>query len=139
LPTAVLFPIFIKKKLGVKMKKKLFATLALLVCSLMVCLAIMADLTGKWTGAVQTPNGDFPVSYTFKVDGAKLTGTADSEQGSMPITDGKVDGANFSFGLDFNGTALKTTGKYFGDSIVINVDYQGTPLHGVLKRVVEKQ
>jgi hypothetical protein len=121
------------------MKKKLFTTFALVCGGLMVCLAVMADLTGKWTGAVKTPNGDFPVSYTFKVEGEKLTGTADSEQGSMPITDGKVNGTNFSFGLDFNGVALKTTGKYLGDSITIDVDYQGTPLHGVLKRVAEKK
>jgi hypothetical protein len=120
------------------MKKKLFTTLAIICCSVLVCLAVVADLTGKWTGAVAKPNGDYPVRYTFKVDGDKLTGTADSEAGSTPITDGKVNGTSFSFGLDFNGTPLKTTGKFYGDSILIDVDYQGTPLHGKLKRVAVK-
>jgi hypothetical protein len=104
-----------------------------------VCVAAFADLSGKWTGALQTPNGDFPINYTFKVDGNKLTGSADNEQGSLPINDGKIDGNNFSFSLDYNGTALKNTGKYYGDSITVDVDFNGTNLHGVLKRAPEKK
>ena len=36
------------------------------------CLA--ADVDGKWTGNMATPNGDVPVNFTFKADGATLTG-----------------------------------------------------------------
>ena len=38
---------------------------------------------GKWTGSVSTPNGDFPVSFNFKADGATLNGnvTMQSEKG----------------------------------------------------------
>ena len=121
------------------MKKRLFTTLALVGCTVLICLAAVADLTGKWTGAVRTPNGDFPLSYTFKVDGETLTGTAETQAGSTPITDGKISGNNFTFGLDFNGTALKNTGKFYGDSITVDVDYQGTMLHGLLKRVEDKK
>ncbi len=120
------------------MKIKLFTTLALVFGSALFCLAIVADLSGKWKGSLQTPNGDFPLGYTFKVDGDKLTGTADNDQGSIPITDGKISGNNFTFSLDYNGTPLKNVGKYYGDSITVDVDFQGTNLHGMLKRVVEK-
>jgi hypothetical protein len=120
------------------MKKRAFSTLALVLCSFLICLAVVADLTGKWSGAIKTANGDFPVSYNFKVDGDKLTGVAGAAGNSIPITDGKVDGVNFSFNLDFNGTMLKNTGKFYGDSISINVDYSGTNMHGTLKRVVDK-
>ena len=117
------------------MKKKLFTTLALICCTVLIGLAVVADLTGTWKGSVETPNGDYPVSYTFKVDGDKLTGTANGESGSVPIVDGKISGNNFSFGHDFNNVPLKITGKFMGDSISISVDYQGTPLPGKLKRV----
>src|SRR6476659_8700195 len=43
---------------------------------LVVCVtAYAADIDGTWTGTVQTPMGDFPVTFTFKADGAKLTGS----------------------------------------------------------------
>jgi hypothetical protein len=121
------------------MKKRLFSTLALVLCSFLICLAVVADLTGKWSGAIKTPNGDFPIKYTFKVEGDKLTGTADGADSSVPITEGKISGNNFTFNLDFNGTLLKNVGKFYGDSITIDVDYNGTNLHGMLKRVDEKK
>lgn len=121
------------------MKKRLFTTLALVCCTVLVSLAVIADLNGKWSGSVQTPNGDYPVNFTFKVDGDKLTGTAGVDAGAIPLTDGKVNGANFSFGMDFNGVPLKNTGKFYGDSITIDVDYQGTIMHGVCKRVADKK
>jgi hypothetical protein len=121
------------------MKKTMFITLMLTCCSILVCLAVAADLNGKWTGAVKTPNGDFPLSYTFTVDGGKLTGTAEAQNTSTAISDGKINGTDFSFNLDFNGTSLKNTGKYYGDSITVEVDYQGTMLHGLLKRDADKK
>ncbi|MES2278795.1 MAG: glycoside hydrolase [Bacteroidota bacterium] len=121
------------------MKKKLFSTIALVCCAFLICLAVVADLTGKWSGSLKTPNGDFPIKYTFKVEGEKLSGSADNDQGSLPISDGKISGNNFTFNLDFNGTLLKNVGKFYGDSITIDVDYNGTSLHGMLKRVEEKK
>jgi len=120
------------------MKKKIFSTATLVCICFFVCLAVVADLTGKWGGALKTPNGDLPVKYTFKVDGDKLTGSADSDQGSLPIADGKISGNNFTFTLDFNGTILKNVGKFYGDSVTIDIDYQGTNLHGLLKRIEDK-
>lgn len=121
------------------MKKRLFSTIALVCGAFLICLAVAADLTGKWSGAIKTPNGDFPVNYTFKVDGETLTGAATSAQGAIPITEGKISGNNFTFNLDFNGTTLKNVGKFYGDSITIDVEFQGTNMHGMLKRVEEKK
>ena len=49
-----------------------------------------ADITGTWTGTVKGPDGnEFPVSFTFKLDGATLTGTVQGPQGD-PIAIDKV-------------------------------------------------
>lgn len=121
------------------MRKKFLTTALLVVACVVVCLAIAADLNGKWGGSIKTPQGDFPVKYTFKVDGDKLTGSVDSDQGSLPISDGKINGADFTFSLDLNGTAIKSVGKYYGDSVVINSDFNGMALKGVLKRLPEEE
>jgi hypothetical protein len=70
--------------------------------------AMAADVDGKWAGTVSTPGGDFPVTFEFKADGTKLTGTTMSpDGGSVNIKDGKIDGNKISFGvsLDFGGMA----------------------------------
>jgi hypothetical protein len=60
--------------------------------------AFAADVTGKWTGSMQTPNGDFNLEFTFKQDGSTLTGSVQGPQGDpTPISDGKVDGDKLSF------------------------------------------
>jgi len=122
------------------MKRKIFITVAL-VCCFAVCFALVADLTGKWTGTLHAPDGnDYPLSYTFKVDGDKLTGTGDSPQGSVPITEGKVAGNDFSFTIDVGGVAVKTNGKLYAeaDSCGLDIDYQGNKMHATLKRSADK-
>ena len=44
---------------------KLFAVAVLLASA-----AFAAEVDGKWTGTMATPNGDVPVSFTFQADGA---------------------------------------------------------------------
>jgi hypothetical protein len=118
------------------MKMKFFSIAVLLVCSAMICFAVVADLTGKWTGNVKGPDGnDFPLTYVFKVDGSNLTGSLQSPQGELPISEGKINGADFSFKLDFNGTPIVNTGKYYGDSIGIDAEINGMKFHTGLKRV----
>ena len=76
--------------------------------------ALAADVDGKWTGNVSTPNGDLPVAFTFKADGAKLTGTTTGMDGmEVPIANGKIDGANISFSvtLDFGGMPFELSYK----------------------------
>jgi hypothetical protein len=122
------------------MKRKLFITAALL-CSFAVAFAAFADLNGNWAGSLTAPDGNqYPLNYTFKIDNDKLTGTGQSPQGAVDLTEGKVKGDSLSFAIDVNGVKVLNTGKYFsvGDSISLNVDYQGYKMHSTLKRAVDK-
>src|ERR1700733_3620728 len=101
--------------------------------------AFAAGVDGKWSGSVSTPGGDFPVAFTFKADGAKLTGTMQGMDGmDIPIADGKVDGANISFSvtLDFGGMPFKLAykGVVAADQIKLSGDAGGMPFELVVKK-----
>ncbi|WP_428329960.1 hypothetical protein [Mucilaginibacter sp.] len=116
------------------MKKRFFTTTALLCC-FVVCFAVIADITGKWSGSITTPDGqDLPVSYTFKVDGEKLTGEATSPGGTVTVDDGKIKDDTFSFKVTVQGNDYPHTGKVYADSIAMDVDFGGQKTHTVLKR-----
>ena len=82
------------------------------------------DVTGTWTGSIQMGDaggggGDgMQLSFTFKQDGATLTGSVNGGQGDpMPISNGKVDGDKISFTIDVNGTTITHEGTVNGDEI----------------------
>ena len=63
------------------MNKKILITAALLLC-FAAAFAWFADVNGKWTANLKTPDGnEFPLNYTLKSDGSVLTGTVESPQG----------------------------------------------------------
>jgi hypothetical protein len=69
---------------------------------LLATAAWAADVTGTWKGEVSSPDGNsFSLTYTFKQDGAKLTGTVLSPQGDdrLPLDNGKVEGDKISFSV----------------------------------------
>jgi hypothetical protein len=116
---------------------KLFSSAAAFL--LVAVSAFAADVDGKWSGSVSTPNGDFPVTFNFKADGAMLTGTmAGPDGGDIAIKDGMVDGVNISFWLsiDFGGNALKLTykGVVAAEEIKISGDADGMPFEFVVKK-----
>lgn len=116
---------------------RFFASAAALL--LLTVSAFAADVDGKWTGSVSTPNGDFPVSFNFKADGPMLNGSMAGPDGSdIAIKDGMVDGSNISFwlSLDFGGNALKLTykGVVASDQIKITGDAAGMPFEFVVKK-----
>ena len=116
------------------MKKRIFTSAALLCCFI-VCFALIADISGKWSGTIATPDGqDIPVTYNFKVDGEKLTGTADSPQGSVTIDDGKIKGDDFSFKVTVSGNDYPHTGKVYADSLAMNLDFGGQKVHFIVKK-----
>lgn len=101
----------------------------------MVCFAIVADITGKWSGTLATPDGqEIAVSYNFKVDGDKLTGTAESPQGTVTVDDGKIDGDKFSFKVNVSGTDYPHTGKIYADSLAMDIDFGGAKAHFIVKK-----
>lgn len=95
------------------------AAILLLVLSAVPTLA--ADASGAWTASWNTPMGVQNYTYTLKVEGAKLTGTAKSDNGETPLTDGKVEGDKITFveSLSFGGGAISInyTGIVNGDEI----------------------
>jgi len=119
------------------MKKKSLITTAL-VCLTLIVLAAVADLSGKWTASLKDPDGnDHTLHLVFKVDGAKLTGTAQSEGDPLNIEEGKVTGSDFSFKVtDPQGSVIPVYGKYVaqGDSVSLNFEENGAKFHVTLKR-----
>lgn len=69
------------------------------------------DLTGTWTTKFESQVGEQAYTYTFKVEGGKLTGHAKSNLGEGPITDGKVDKDMVTFveHLSYQGMMLDIT------------------------------
>jgi hypothetical protein len=101
--------------------------------------AFAADVDGKWTGNVSTPNGDIPVTFNFKAEGATLNGSmAGPDGGDIAIKDGMIDGPNISFwlSLDMGGNALKLTykGVVATDHIKISGEAAGMPFEFVVKK-----
>ncbi len=88
--------------------RKLLTICAGLAMMLSAATAMAADVTGTWTGQSTGPDGNsMQLSFTFKQDGAALTGTVQGPMGdAMAITNGKVDGDKFSFDVSFNGMTI---------------------------------
>ncbi|MBZ5580151.1 MAG: hypothetical protein LAP40_26630 [Acidobacteriia bacterium] len=106
---------------------------------LLAASAFAADVDGKWTGSVNTPNGDFPVTFQFKADRAALTGSMLGMDGNnIAIKDGKVDGANITFSvtLDFGGMpfTLNYKGVVSTDQIKLSGDAGGQAFELVVKK-----
>jgi hypothetical protein len=115
--------------------RKLTLTLCAILLLLSAGSALAADATGTWTGQFG-PDGGMTLTFHFKQDGAKLTGTVDPPQGGEPlqIADGKVDGNKVSFVLkvDFGGDSMKITheGTIEGDEMKLNTKMEGGPGNG---------
>lgn len=96
--------------------------------------SLAASLDGRWEGTFSTPNGDIQIAFTFKTDGAKLTGSVETPNGDTPITDGKIEGDNFSFKVPFNGATITHEGTISGDSIQMKVEGPWGTSNVTLKR-----
>jgi hypothetical protein len=69
-----------------------------------------ADVAGKWTAQVPGRDGQTrEATFTFTVDGEKLTGTVTNPMGDVQITDGTVKGDAIAFTtvMDFQGNQVK--------------------------------
>ena len=98
-----------------------------------------ADVDGRWAGSVAGPAGEFQVAFTFKADGATLTGSTVGFDGAeVPIKDGKIDGKNISYTVTFDFGGMPLVIAYKGvvspDEIKITGDFAGMPFEIVLKK-----
>jgi hypothetical protein len=119
--------------------KKLLCICAVLVMTFATLSARAADVSGSWKAEMKTPDGNsFQLSFTFKQDGVKLTGTIQGPQGDpIDISNGKVDGDKLSFDVTFNGMTISHAGTISGDEIKLTTksdqpDFPGSDL--TLKR-----
>jgi hypothetical protein len=121
------------------MKLRFVAALPILVLALAIS-AWATDIAGQWTATFNTQVGEQHYTYTFKVDGEKLTGTAKSDNGTVAIENGTVKGDDVSFveNLEYQGQKLVITyaGKISGDEIKFTRDVAGAAKEDlVAKRV----
>jgi hypothetical protein len=83
--------------------------------------AFGADFNGKWTASFDTQIGVQNYTYTFKVDGNKLTGMAKSQFGESAVEEGSINGDDISFveNLKFQDMPLRIEykGKLVGNEI----------------------
>ena len=124
-------------------KTKALRAAMLVVAMALLCTvpAVAADVDGKWSGTIAGPQGDVNMFFTFKADGAALTGSMTGMDGSeIAIKDGKVDGSNISFivALDFGGMpfTLSFKGVVSGVFIKLNGDVMGMLFELIVKKVV---
>ena len=107
---------------------------------LMTASAFAADIDGKWSGSLDTPNGAIAVGFNFKADGATLTGTTTGPDGTeTKIADGKVDGNKVTFNvtIDFGGMpfTIAYKGEVSGANLKLTLDFAGMPFDIALKKV----
>lgn len=112
--------------------------MAATIISAMTMVAFAADIDGKWTGEMQTPNGSRPVTFTFTSDGSTLNGSTSGRNGEVKISNGKIDGNNVSFDVvrEMNGNAMTThyTGTVSGSELKLKFQMRDQDRELVLKK-----
>jgi hypothetical protein len=112
---------------------KTFAAVLLILLGSMTAYAQKLD--GVWKGTRSGPNGDFELTFTFKVKGDSLGGEVASQMGSMPLQNGKIHDNRFSYDIDINGQTFSSTGVLEGDVVKITGSRRPEPM--ILHRVKE--
>ena len=99
-------------------------------CVIFTGLLLASDISGNWTGALQAGDNPVPLTFAFKQDGEKLTGTVTHPDGPpLTLNDGKVTGDKLSFYVtaEMNGTPTKFTGEGVikGEEITLTIKADG--------------
>jgi opacity protein-like surface antigen len=119
------------------MGKRFLACAVILIA--LAAVAAAADVTGTWTASFDTQVGPQSYTYTFKVTGGKLTGTAKSNLGEGTLENGIVNGDDISFveNLNYQGMQLQIPykGKISGDEI----KFTRTVIEGMSEDLVAKR
>jgi hypothetical protein len=96
---------------------------------MMPAAVLAADITGTWTASFDTQIGTQSYTYTFKVEGNKLTGRLKSQFSDGEIQEGTINGDDIAFveTLTFEGMPLRIVykGKISGDEIKLTRDVSG--------------
>lgn len=80
---------------------KIYSLIAVGAMALMIAVPARGqetvDIAGKWETTRETPRGTMTSTFTFEVDGNKLTGTVGSSRGDTEISEGTVEDNKISF------------------------------------------
>ena len=113
------------------MKRRLLILIAA-VCATAFAfdIAFVSDISGNWKATAEGPNGNMERTFTFKVDGNKVTGeTTSSLLGKSAINDGKIEGDTVTFTitakLQDNEMKLTYKGKITDKEIVFESSADG--------------
>jgi len=106
-----------------------------IICAIFCFAALAADISGNWSGNMQMGDQSFPLTYAFKQDGEKLTGTVTGPQGNpLPLNDGKIAGDKLSFSVkvDMGGNPAKfvSEGVIKGEEITLTTKMEGGDFGG---------
>ena len=103
-------------------RRILFPTV--LLCVVFGGVAVAADISGNWSGTMQMGDNPISLTYAFKQDGEKVTGTVTTPHGdAIPLSDGKIAGDKVTFyvQVDMGGNLTKfaSEGVLKGDEITL--------------------
>lgn len=109
--------------------------LAAVLCAV-ICAAAAADLTGKWRAEFTTPDGTQRVNtFTFKVEGDKVTGTVAGGQDEAPLKDVKLSGDTITFTAERQWGVFTYKGKIGADEIKFAVQVNDNSYEMTAKRM----
>lgn len=102
--------------------------------------ASAADISGNWKATADFGGQSIERTFTFKVEGSKLTGDTTSQfAGKSVIENGKVDGDNVTFtikaNIQGNEMIMNFNGKVNGNEIKFTVDAGGNNIEWNAKKV----
>lgn len=113
----------------------------LFLCTLVLTAASAwaADIDGKWSGSMDTPNGAINLFYNLKAEGSTVTGTMTGPDGSeIKIENGKLDGDRVAFSATVNFNGMQVTigfsGLVKGSDLALTMDFMGMPFPIALKK-----
>ncbi len=107
--------------------------------AMMVAPAFGADITGTWTASFETQVGTQNYTYTFKVEGTKLTGTAKSNLGEGSIENGTVNGDDVSFVENLNYQGMPFQIQYKGKVSGNEIKFTRVVTEGITEELVAKR
>ena len=83
------------------------------------------NAAGTWKATMETPNGAAENTFVLAVDGAKVTGSISGMMGTVPITDGKLDGDKISFSINTDFGTISYSGTVKGDEMKLTLSAGG--------------
>jgi hypothetical protein len=92
------------------------------------------DVTGKWRGKIQSPDGEADLLFALAMKDGKLGGTVTGPLGEAPLVNASVNGNEVAFDSNYQGYTVKRTGTIDGDTMRLVIKIEGYEIPATLKR-----